>query len=84
MKQIRFIIYFNTAYLLLYTIFTTVPNFPFGVIALMFTASPFLVIYMVVKVLKDGKPSGKTWEGGYWYDDREKMSVTESPTKQAA
>ena len=84
MKPVRFIIYFNTAYLVLYTIFTTIPNFPFGVIALMFTASPFLVIYMVVKVLKEGRSSVKTWDEGYWYDDREKMSIVEMPAKEAA
>lgn len=39
-----------------------------GVHMIMFAFSPFMVIWMAVYILKQGKPSGRTFEE-YFYDE---------------
>lgn len=39
-----------------------------GLIVVLFYLSPFPVIWMVYRILKDGKASEKTWEE-YFYED---------------
>lgn len=46
------------------------PYFGFSdtAIMLMFCISPFLFIWMVYRVLRDGKPSEKTWDEHFYED----------------
>jgi hypothetical protein len=66
MKGIWFPVIFVSAFLAVYVLFAyfKVEN----VVITMFLISPFLVIWMVYKVLKDGTPSGKTFSE-HFYDD---------------
>jgi hypothetical protein len=69
MEGIKFPVIFSTLYLFIYSLL------PFwegveAVVGALFFLSPFLVIWLVISVLKDGKPSGKTLEEGYWYEDK--------------
>jgi len=41
----------------------------------MFLASQILILYLVYSVLTKGIASDKTFEEGYWYEDREKLTV---------
>jgi len=68
MGPVKFPILFTSAYLLVYTL---LPYFG-ATLELMFTlflCSPFLVVWMVIRILKDGKPSGKKFNEGYFYED---------------
>lgn len=67
MKQIKIPLFACTLYLSLYTLspFIGIPDI---MIIFMWVLSPFLVIWLVFHVLKDGKASDRTFEE-YWYDD---------------
>jgi len=41
---------------------------PYAIISFIFGISPILIIWMVIKILKDGKHSGKKWSEGVWYE----------------
>ena len=68
MKGIWFPVIFVSGFLAVYVMlaFFKVEN----VVITMFLISPFLVIWMVLRVLKDGKPSGKTFSE-HFYEDSE-------------
>jgi Flp pilus assembly protein TadB len=66
MKGIWFPVMFVTAFLAVYVVLSLL-SFDRTVTA-MFFISPFLVVWMVLRVLKDGKPSGRTFSE-YFYDD---------------
>lgn len=66
MKGIRFPVFFVTAFLFVYTAFAYFSLD--AVVVMMFSISPFLVVWMVYRVLKYGKPSGRTFSE-YFYDD---------------
>ncbi|MEJ2595933.1 MAG: hypothetical protein P8100_12605 [bacterium] len=74
MKPIRFIVLFTTAYLFIYAITPFIGSIPDYVPISLFIGGNFLLVYMVIRVLRKGVPSEKTFEEGYWYDDREKIS----------
>jgi len=67
MKNITFPV-LSTSFLLL--IFTVLCFFEanIDIIIAIFLLSPFVIIWMVYKVLKSGIPSGKTWDE-YFYED---------------
>lgn len=67
MENIKFPIYLTTLYLIIYTL-SPYLGFGDGIILLMFVFAPFLVIWMVIRILKDGKESQRKFED-YWYDD---------------
>jgi hypothetical protein len=69
MKSVWFPISFVSCYLVLYTLMAYLSVFR-DVVIMMFVLSPFLVIWMVYRVLKDGKPSGRTF-AEHFYDDAE-------------
>lgn len=73
MEKIKLPVLFTTAYLFFYTL-TPFINVPDMLIISMWAISPILVIWMVYRVLKDGKPSGRTFDD-YWYDDAELQRV---------
>lgn len=66
MKGIWFPVIFVSAFLAIYVLlaYFNIEN----VVITMFLISPFLVIWMVYKVLKDGTPSGRTFSE-HFYDD---------------
>lgn len=67
MKGLWFPISFVTIFLVVYTILAYTSGYGRAVM-LMFVMSPFLVIWMVYRVLRDGKPSGREFND-YFYDD---------------
>jgi hypothetical protein len=67
MKSVWFPISFTSIYLVVYTILAYLSVLQ-DVVVIMFVLSPFLVIWMVYRVLKDGKPSGRSFSE-YFYDD---------------
>lgn len=67
MKGIRFPIFFVTLYLMIYTVLHHA-GASLNILLPMFSISPILVIWMVYKVLKNGTPSGKTFDDQF-YDD---------------
>jgi len=73
MEKISNIIIFTTAYLVFYTVGTELGVLPEVVIISLFTFSPFLMIYMVIKVLKDGEAPDLAFEDGYWYEDMDQI-----------
>ncbi|TAF68117.1 MAG: hypothetical protein EAZ55_00785 [Cytophagales bacterium] len=36
---------------------------------LMFSLSPIVLVWLAVRILKDGEASTKTFSDGFWYDD---------------
>ena len=67
MKKIRFPIISVTLFMLIYNALPFLGASPDWVIAL-FIISPFPVIWMIYRILKDGTPSNKTWDD-YFYED---------------
>lgn len=67
MKNIRFPVYFTTLALLVYSILLLVAPGSVMVIVILL-ASPFLIVWMVIRVLKDGVESSRSFEE-YFYDD---------------
>ncbi|MCU0423260.1 MAG: hypothetical protein MUC81_10655 [Bacteroidia bacterium] len=67
MKNIKFPVYFVTGVLLVYTIMANLQLFPKLVVAI-FAVSPFLVIWMAYRILKDGVESDYTFNDRF-YDD---------------
>jgi hypothetical protein len=58
-----------TSFLVLFYLIAVFFNFPYPLISLLFGASPIFIIWMVIRVLKDGKHSGKTWDDGFYEID---------------
>lgn len=69
MEGIKLPIFVTTAYLFFYVI-TPHLGIPYQITALMFAFSPFMVVWTVIRVLKDGKESEKKFED-YFYEDSE-------------
>jgi len=68
MKGCKFSVVFVTGFLLVYTLSPYV-GVPAWVISSAYLISPFLIGWMVVCVLKNGQPSGRTFDEGYFYDE---------------
>ncbi|MDX1904928.1 MAG: hypothetical protein SFU27_12290 [Thermonemataceae bacterium] len=66
MQKIRFVIWFATAYLFFYT--TTPYWTPAYITMFLFSLSPFVVMYMVWRVLTKGTPSHLTFEEAFYED----------------
>lgn len=69
MEGIKFPVIFTTLYLFIYSIL------PFwegveAAVGTLFFLSPFLVIWMVISILKNGKAPTQTLKEGYWYEDK--------------
>ncbi|MBI1183062.1 hypothetical protein GC194_02230 [bacterium] len=68
MKAIKTPLFITSIFLLLHTFF---PLFaPYLVVVFSLMLAPFLVIWLVYRVLKDGEPSHKTFTE-YFYEDEE-------------
>ena len=67
MKNLRFPVYTTTAFLLIFTLLSQIEAcIPY--LVYVFMLSPFIVIWMVYRVLKDGVPSERSFDE-YFYDD---------------
>ena len=67
MKNIQFPVYFTSLVLAFYAM-TPYLGVPYALVSTLFLALNVMIIWMVVRVLKDGVPSQQTWEET-WYDD---------------
>jgi hypothetical protein len=67
MQKIKWPIAIVTTYLIIYQS-AALLGFSDNTIAVMYIASPFLLLWMVYKILKDGTPSERTFDE-YFYDD---------------
>ena len=83
MQGCRFPILFATAFLVVHTLGSYLGASPL-LISSAYLASPFLVVWMVVRVLKKGEPSGRTFDEGYFYDDEKAPQSAEREMRRAA
>ena len=67
MKNIRFPIYYATAYLAIYVLCLETMGMN-SMVLILFGLSPLVVIWMVYRVLKDGEPSEKHFEQHFYED----------------
>ncbi|MDX2002590.1 MAG: hypothetical protein SFW35_09160 [Chitinophagales bacterium] len=67
MKDIRFPIIFVTAVWLFYQI-TAIVQLSFQLTFGLFIVLPLLLIWMVIRILKDGKPSTRTFDEKFYED----------------
>lgn len=67
MKAIKFPIYFTSSVLLLYLV-TAALEFPFAIVFWLFVLINGLLVWMVYRVLKDGKPSEKSFDDVFYED----------------
>ena len=68
MKNIKVTVTAGTVFLLIY-ILSYHLNVPLAIPMLLFCFSPFVMIWMVISILKDGTPSEKKFSDGYFYED---------------
>jgi hypothetical protein len=68
MEKIKAPILVVSLILLFYTI-TPFIGIPYQITSFLFAISPLLVIWMVIRILKDGRHSGKTWSEGFRYEN---------------
>ena len=68
MEPVKNIVIGTTLYLIIYTILSTFQQVPEQLIIGMFSLSPFIVIYMVWRVLTAGVPSDLTFEEAFYED----------------
>lgn len=68
MQKIKFPLFVTTLYLVIFTILSLL-NISIYVMITLFVLSQILVIWMVIRVLKDGQPSDKEFSEGHWYED---------------
>ena len=68
MRNLAIIISLSLA-VLLFIVMTPTLNFSFNLIYLLFIVGNGVFIFLVYKILKDGKPSPKKFDEGNWYED---------------
>ena len=67
MKNIKFPIYLTSSVLAFYAM-TPFMGVPYALVTTLFLSLNVLIIWMVVRVLKDGVPSQHRWTDS-WYED---------------
>ncbi|PTB95678.1 hypothetical protein C9994_10655 [Marivirga lumbricoides] len=55
-----------TTFLLFFYLIGIVFNFPYPLISFIFGIFPFVLVWMVIKILKDGEHSGKTFDEDFY------------------
>jgi len=77
MEKIRIPVFLTTAVLICYTL-TPFLGVPTALISTLFLIINGMLIWMVLRVLKDGVPSGQTFDEK-WYDDYKGRISKETP-----
>ena len=67
MKYVKFPVIFTSSFLMVYAMLPPL-GAPFFIVYIFFILMNVFLFWMVYRVLRDGKPSGKKFED-YWYDD---------------
>lgn len=81
MKQLRMPVFFVSALVLVYAVSPQLGFSDNGVI-LFLLLLPLPVIWMVVRILKDGTPSSKTWEEHFYEDHAYKRRGSEEMNQE--
>lgn len=68
MKDFKFILLTSLVFLL-FTVLMPVLEFNLNLIAIFFITGNFLFVFTTFSILKYGKPSGKKFDEGEWYED---------------
>ncbi len=69
-------VFTGTLYLAVYVI--TINFFPeSGIHMIMFAISPFIVIWMVIYILKNGKPSERTFDEYFYDEEKGKRNIAD-------
>ncbi|MCS6821208.1 MAG: hypothetical protein NZ551_04985 [Microscillaceae bacterium] len=68
MQNIQFPVIVSTLYVLFFTIVCR-SSFPLELIMILFAFSPFVLIWLVIRMLKDGVAPEQKFSEGYWYCD---------------
>lgn len=77
MKRHLFAVLISTIYLLIFTFLTQMGNDSLvSLIFLMFVFSPVVVVWMVMRILKDERPAQRTFDE-YWYCDSDLKRTAE-------
>ena len=82
MKKVSVVTTLVTLYAIFFQI-ALVTGIDYRIIYTLFFFSPFLVIYMAITILKNGKPSGHTFnekfydDHDYWRNGKEEMNGEE-------
>jgi len=69
MKNIKFPIYLTTSVLFFYALTPFMP-IPYAVVGTLFFSLNIMIVWMVIRVLKDGVPSQQKWSDT-WYEDHD-------------
>ncbi len=70
MKNLHFPVLATTLVLLIYLV-SVFTNTVFSVVFMLFMVLNGLTIWMVIRILRDGEPSGQTFDDA-WYEDKPK------------
>jgi len=76
MHSIKNIVLGVTLFLIVYIILSTIQGVPTQLIIGMFSLSPFVVIYMVFRILTSGVPSESTFEDSFYEDAGARTNVS--------
>jgi len=57
-----------TTLILVFYLISVYTNMVFAIVFMLFLMLNFFTIWMVIRILKDGQPSQKTFDD-YWYED---------------
>jgi len=68
MEGVKIPVFVSTLYVIFYTISPYI-GIPEGFIIAMYLFAPFVVLWLVLSILINGKDSGRKFSDGYWYDD---------------
>ncbi len=68
MEPVKNVVIGATLYLLAYLVLSTFQGVPHQLIIGMFSLSPFIVIYMVFRILTAGEPAQLTFEEAFYED----------------
>ncbi|MEO1051979.1 MAG: hypothetical protein AAFX87_15210 [Bacteroidota bacterium] len=68
MEGLKFPVAFATVYLFIFLLARFLD--PSGnLVVWLFLFAPIMMVWLVIRVLKDGKPSEKKWSDGHFYED---------------
>jgi hypothetical protein len=78
MQKLKFPLLFSTIYVLFFSL-TPHSTILLKVFFLLFAFSPLVMIWLVVRVLKDGVAPKQKFSDGHWYSDIQKPTGSPCP-----